>query len=53
MSELGSPTAASKVAIAAMTAVLYAVAKGVTGSIPTPWGAGQLLIGTFVLAIKT
>ena len=33
-----------------MTAVLYALAKGVTGFIHTPWGVGELLIGIFVPA---
>ena len=33
-----------------MTAVLYALAKAVTGNVPTPWGVGQLLIGIFVPA---
>jgi len=31
-------------------AVLYAVAKGLTGFVATPWGVGQLLIGIFVPA---
>jgi hypothetical protein len=34
----------------AITAVLYALAKAVTGNVPTPWGVGQLLIGVFVPA---
>jgi hypothetical protein len=50
MSEPKAMTASSRVAIIALTAVLYTVAKGVTGSIPTPWGVGQLLIGIFVPA---
>ncbi len=46
-----SPTpVSSKVAIIAMTAVLYAIAKGITGFIHTPWGVGELLIGIFVPA---
>src|SRR5712691_5106418 len=50
MSEQQALTASSRVAIIALTAVLYTVAKGITGSIPTPWGVGQLLIGIFVPA---
>lgn len=34
----------------AITAVLYALAKGATAFISTPWGVGQLLIGIFVPA---
>ncbi len=34
----------------AVTAVSYALAKGLTGFIPTPWGVGQLLVGIFVPA---
>ncbi len=40
----------SKVAVVAITAVLYTFAKGATGFVPTPWGVGQLLIGIFVPA---
>jgi len=50
MKESRPTPVSSKVAIIAMTAVLYAVAKGVTGYVPTPWGVGQLLIGIFVPA---
>ena len=41
---------ATRVIIVAVVAALYALAKGVTGSVPTPWGVGQLLIGIFVPA---
>lgn len=41
---------ASKVAIIAITAVLYALAKAATGYIHTPWGVGELLVGIFVPA---
>jgi hypothetical protein len=50
MSASRSATVSSKVAVIAITAVLYTFAKGVTGFIPTPWGVGQLLIGIFVPA---
>jgi hypothetical protein len=43
-------TVATKVAVIAITAVLYAVAKALTSFIPTPFGVGQLLIGIFVPA---
>jgi hypothetical protein len=38
------------VSIIAITAVLYALGKGVTAVIPTPWGVGQLLVGIFLPA---
>ena len=38
----------AKVAVMAITAVLFALAKGVTGYIPSPWGVGQLFIASFV-----
>jgi hypothetical protein len=38
----------TRVAIIAMTAVLFAAAKGITGYIPSPWGVGQLFIASFV-----
>jgi len=44
------PTAAGKVALIAMTAALYAVAKGLTAFIPTPFGVGQFLLFIFVPA---
>jgi hypothetical protein len=40
----------SKVAIIAVTAVLYAVGKALTAYIPSPWGIGQFLIGLFIPA---
>lgn len=40
----------TKVAIIAVTAILYSIGKGVTGYIGTPWGTGQLLIGVFLPA---
>lgn len=44
------PTAAGKVTLIAMTAALYAVAKGLTAFIPTPFGVGQFLLFIFVPA---
>jgi len=44
------PTAAGKVALIAITAALYAVAKGLTAFIPTPFGVGQFLLFIFVPA---
>jgi len=41
---------ASKVAVIAITAALYAVGKALTGYIPTPFGIGQFLIGVFIPA---
>lgn len=43
-------TAAGKVALIAITASLYAVAKGLTAFIPTPFGVGQFLLFIFVPA---
>jgi len=40
----------TKVAIVASTAVLYALGKGATGYIPSPWGVGSLFIGVFLPA---
>jgi hypothetical protein len=40
----------TKVGIIAITAVLYALGKGLTAYIPTPWGVGQLLVGIFLPA---
>lgn len=42
--------ASTKVAVIATTAVLYAIGKGLTAYVPTPWGVGQLLIGIFIPA---
>lgn len=46
----GSSSVATKVSIIAITAVLYAVGKGMTAYISTPWGLGQLLVGIFLPA---
>jgi hypothetical protein len=43
-------TVSSKVATIAITAVLYAVGKGLTAFVPSPWGVGQLLVGIFIPA---
>src|SRR2546430_7405023 len=43
-------TAAGKVTLIAMTASMYAVAKGLTAFIPTPFGVGQFLLFIFVPA---
>jgi hypothetical protein len=40
----------AKVAIIALTAILYTIGKWVTAGIQTPWGVGQLLIGIFLPA---
>ena len=50
MARDGTTSVATRVAVIATTAVLYAVAKGLTSFIPTPFGVGQLLIGIFVPA---
>jgi len=50
MAETQTVPVSSKVAIIAITAVLYAIAKGATAFVPTPWGVGELLIGIFVPA---
>ena len=34
-----------------ITTVLYAVGKGMTAYINTPWGVGQLLVGVFFPAL--
>jgi hypothetical protein len=46
-SDLGYPIS-SMVTVIAITAALYAVAKGITGFVPTPWGVGQILLFIFV-----
>ena len=43
-------TPSTRVAIIAVTAVLYAIGKGLTAYVPTPWGVGQLLVGIFIPA---
>ncbi|MDG6926073.1 MAG: hypothetical protein JRN09_05925 [Nitrososphaerota archaeon] len=50
MAEKQRMEASSRAATIAITAVLYAVAKGATAYIHTPWGVGELLIGIFVPA---
>ncbi len=45
-----SSSASTKVTIIVLTAVLYAVGKGITAYIPTPLGVGQLLVGLFIPA---
>lgn len=40
----------TKVAIIAATAVLYAIGKGLTAYVPSPWGVGSLLVGIFLPA---
>jgi hypothetical protein len=39
-----------KVSVIAVSAALFAVAKGITAYIRTPWGVGQLFIASFVPA---
>jgi hypothetical protein len=41
-------SASTRVAIIVTTAVLYAIGKGLTAYIHTPWGVGQLLVGIFL-----
>jgi hypothetical protein len=50
MSTDASAKISTKVAIIAITAVLYTVGKGLTAFVPSPWGVGQLLIGIFIPA---
>lgn len=40
----------TKVVTIVITAVLYAIGKGLTAYIRTPWGVGQLLVGIFLPA---
>ena len=40
----------TRVAIMAATAVLYAIGKGLTAYVPSPWGVGSLLVGIFLPA---
>jgi hypothetical protein len=44
----GSPSVSTKIAVMAITAVLYAAGKLITAYVPTPWGVGQLLVGVFL-----
>jgi hypothetical protein len=41
---------ASRVAVIAIVAALYAVGKALTAYIPSPWGIGEFLIGLFIPA---
>jgi hypothetical protein len=50
MSYVKGGTISTRVTVIAVCAALYAVAKGLTAFIPTPWGVGQLLLGIFVPA---
>jgi len=45
-----SSSLASRVATIAIVAALYAVGKGLTAYIPSPWGIGEFLIGLFIPA---
>ncbi|MDA4115506.1 MAG: hypothetical protein OK442_02990 [Thaumarchaeota archaeon] len=45
-----SASLASRVAIIASVAALYAVGKALTAYIPSPWGIGEFLIGLFIPA---
>ena len=47
---LSPSSAATKVSIIAVTAILYTIGKGLTAYIPTPWLVGQLLVGIFLPA---
>ncbi|MCJ7632536.1 ECF transporter S component [Candidatus Bathyarchaeota archaeon] len=58
--KMGSPSvrtqeqrlgSALKLALIAISAALYAVAKGATAIIPTPWGVGQVLPGVIFPAV--
>lgn len=44
------PTASARVTIIVATAVLYAIGKGLTAYVPSPWGVGSLLVGIFLPA---
>ncbi len=46
---MSSPLA-SRVAVIAIVAALYAVGKALTAYIPSPWGIGEFLIGLFIPA---
>ena len=53
LTEMAEPQkigASSRVATTVLTAVLYALVKGATAYIHTPWGVGELLVGIFVPA---
>lgn len=40
----------TKVSIIVATAILYAIGKGLTAYVPSPWGVGSLLVGIFLPA---
>lgn len=44
----GSTSIAAQVTVIAISAALFAVAKGLTAYIRTPWGVGQLFIASFI-----
>jgi len=46
-----SSAVSTRISVIVITAVLYAVGKWLTASIPTPWGVGELLVGIFLPAI--
>lgn len=47
---MGRTSVAVQVSVIAISAALFAVAKGITAPIGTPWGVGQLFIASFVPA---
>jgi len=49
--ESSSSRTGTRIAIIAVTAVLYAVGKWMTSYINTPWGVGELLVGVFFPAL--
>jgi hypothetical protein len=48
--EPSKSSASTKVTIVVATAVLYAIGKGLTAYVPSPWGVGSLLVGIFLPA---
>jgi hypothetical protein len=50
VNQTGPSRLSTKVALIAVVAVLYAVAKGVVAFIPSPWGVASLYIAVFVPA---
>ncbi len=46
-----SRSAATRISVIAITALLYAVGKWATAYINTPWGVGELLVGIFFPAL--
>jgi len=45
-----STSVSTRVSLIAIVAVLYAIGKGLTAYVPSPWGVGQLLVGIFIPA---